>query len=132
MFMYTYTCTRMYVCMHVCVHCVCVFMQSYTCNCLEAYTGSNCEMDIDECASSPCQYNGTCLQYSNISLYGLGHPGFSHFSYAAAAGYRCQCILGIEGQPWSSEREREKNQTNINLSLIYLFCALCPQSYCNK
>ena len=103
---------RVHMYMHVCVHAhmctLCVFMQSYTCNCQAAYTGSNCEMDIDECASSPCQYNGTCLQYSDISLYGLGRPGFSHFSYATAAGYQCQCILGIEGQPWNLERKNQK------------------------
>lgn len=33
------------------------------------FSGKNCEIDINECESSPCQYSGTCIQRSNMALY---------------------------------------------------------------
>lgn len=73
-------------------------LQGYTCQCLEAYTGNRCNVDINECASNPCLYNGSCLENSNRTLYDIGHKGFINFSYATAAGYRCECIPGITGE----------------------------------
>ena len=29
-------------------------INSYTCQCQEGYTGRDCEVEIDECQSSPC------------------------------------------------------------------------------
>lgn len=62
-------------------------------------------MDIDECESNPCRYNGTCLQRSDLSLY-RGGSDFNdslpeafkrEFSYAGAAGYVCICVPGVTG-----------------------------------
>lgn len=39
--------------------------------------GGNCSVNIDECESDPCQYNGTCVDLVNS--------------------YRCECIPGITG-----------------------------------
>ena len=33
---------------------------NYTCECVDGYKGNNCEMDINECDSNPCQNGGTC------------------------------------------------------------------------
>lgn len=33
------------------------------------YLGKNCEIDINECESEPCKYEGVCLERSNASLY---------------------------------------------------------------
>lgn len=32
-------------------------------------SGKNCEEDINECESMPCQFGGTCLERSDQSLY---------------------------------------------------------------
>lgn len=79
------------------------FFALLQCNCNNGYTGKNCEIDIDECESSPCQNNGVCLQRSNISLYSSPNRNslpsiFSgEFSYENASGYECICIPGIVG-----------------------------------
>ncbi|XP_068613126.1 protein eyes shut homolog [Brachionichthys hirsutus] len=49
----------------------------YTCKCAIGFTGVNCETEIDECDSSPCQHNGTC---SDLVGY-----------------YECQCLTGFLG-----------------------------------
>lgn len=50
---------------------------SYECACVDGVTGKNCEMNIDECASNPCQ-SGVCVD--------------------RIAGYTCECEKGFEGQ----------------------------------
>ncbi|XP_036028748.1 sushi, nidogen and EGF-like domain-containing protein 1 isoform X1 [Onychomys torridus] len=50
---------------------------SYTCSCLAGFTGRRCHLDVNECASHPCQNGGTCTH------------GVNSFS--------CQCPAGFEG-----------------------------------
>jgi EGF-like domain len=33
----------------------------YRCECAKGFTGPDCRINIDECASSPCKYGGTCI-----------------------------------------------------------------------
>jgi len=33
---------------------------SFTCDCVDGFTGDTCETDIDECLSFPCLNGGTC------------------------------------------------------------------------
>ncbi|XP_063909759.1 protein crumbs isoform X3 [Zophobas morio] len=49
----------------------------YECLCVEGVTGENCEIDINECESSPC-FQGTCVD--------------------KIGGYQCDCDEGFEGE----------------------------------
>ena len=33
----------------------------YTCACLDGFYGLNCETDVNECNSHPCQNGGSCI-----------------------------------------------------------------------
>ncbi|CAG5895667.1 unnamed protein product [Menidia menidia] len=53
----------------------------YICNCNPGWQGTNCDQNIDECASSPCQNGGTCTD---------GINGFSCTCTAQWTGPLCQ------------------------------------------
>ena len=50
----------------------------YWCSCFAGWTGTHCEVNIDDCASNPCRFNGTCVD-------GIGK-------------HTCKCTQGRTGQ----------------------------------
>ncbi|KIH43878.1 EGF-like domain protein, partial [Ancylostoma duodenale] len=61
-----------------CVHGLCVdTLFARRCICDEGWTGENCEVNIDDCASQPCQNGGTCTD--------------------EVAGFSCSCPAGYRG-----------------------------------
>ena len=47
----------------------------FTCSCVEGYTGTTCETDINECNSNPCEHSGACSDVVN--------------------GFTCNCVPGF-------------------------------------
>nr|XP_020459274.1 delta-like protein 4 [Monopterus albus] len=65
---------------HPCVNgatCMNTGQGSYTCTCLPGFTGVNCELEMQECDSSPCRNGGICTNLEK--------------------GYKCECPQGFEG-----------------------------------
>ena len=50
---------------------------SYRCECMDGYSGSNCNEDVDECTSAPCLNGATCTDEINS--------------------YICDCVVGWDG-----------------------------------
>ena len=74
---------------------------SYTCTCVAGWEGDNCSIDIDECASRPCQNGATCAESGVDPSIPLDV-------------YMCTCAYG-----WGDE--------NCDMALWYgLFCSLSP------
>ncbi|KAF5891235.1 neurogenic locus notch protein 2-like, partial [Clarias magur] len=50
---------------HLCLNGgVCVNKHNtHSCSCQVGWTGSYCEIGIDECLSNPCRNGGTCVDY---------------------------------------------------------------------
>ena len=54
---------------------------NFSCECLPGYTGEDCSVNIDECASNPCGENGNCTDAVN--------------------GFICDCEVGFTGETCS-------------------------------
>ncbi|XP_073928346.1 sushi, nidogen and EGF-like domain-containing protein 1 isoform X10 [Castor canadensis] len=67
---------------------------SYTCSCLAGFTGRRCHLDVNECASHPCQNGGTCTH------------GINSFS--------CQCPTGFRGPTCESAQSPCDNKVCQN------------------
>ncbi|XP_063358645.1 protein eyes shut [Cydia amplana] len=101
-----------------CLHGICIddVNSTYSCYCVDGYTGVQCQTNWDECWSAPCQNGGTCLD--GIASYNCSCPdGFigdnceTNFNECESnpclnngtcidleAGYLCACGPGFAGE----------------------------------
>lgn len=75
-------------------------MNNFTCHCYKGFTGRHCEVDVDECLSSPCLNEGQCYQKSHEHLF---NQSFRDLNYdldipSDSLGYACICPAGFEGK----------------------------------
>ena len=57
-------------------------MDHIQCHCAVGFVGSNCQTDVDECASGPCEAGATCLDVR-------GGPGYTCICPEGIVGLRC-------------------------------------------
>ncbi len=62
------------------------------------YEGENCELDVDECETQPCENDAECFQRSDSRHYRVLPDLDTDFSYESAAGFLCRCLAGFTGQ----------------------------------
>nr|XP_043900380.1 sushi, nidogen and EGF-like domain-containing protein 1 isoform X1 [Solea senegalensis] len=67
---------------------------SFTCSCLAGFTGRRCQIDVNECASHPCQNGGTCQDQINSFI--------------------CQCLPGYTGSLCEADIDECKNRPCLN------------------
>ena len=111
----------------------------FTCYCVPGYTGTYCQLDIDECLSMPCSNNSTCE--NKINSFECHCPaGFTgehceiNINECASSpcmsgsecldlidGYYCKCLPGFTGRTCSIDidecatKQCQHNSTCINL-----------------
>uniref|UniRef100_A0A3B4VL62 Sushi, nidogen and EGF-like domain-containing protein 1 n=1 Tax=Seriola dumerili TaxID=41447 RepID=A0A3B4VL62_SERDU len=86
---------------------------SFTCSCLAGFTGRRCQIDVDECASYPCQNGGTCKDQINSFI--------------------CQCPPGYTGILCETDLDECKDRPCLNDALCVQgagsFTCVCEPGY---
>uniref|UniRef100_A0AAQ5XT91 Sushi, nidogen and EGF-like domain-containing protein 1 n=1 Tax=Amphiprion ocellaris TaxID=80972 RepID=A0AAQ5XT91_AMPOC len=124
---------------------------SFTCSCLAGFTGRRCQIDVDECASSPCQNGGTCEDQINgfICQCPPGYTGihcetdideckdrpcFNNASCVQGAGsFTCVCEPGYTGVLCETDIDECESQPCLNggecIDQVNNFTCTCPATF---
>nr|CAD7398371.1 unnamed protein product [Timema cristinae] len=89
----------------------------YECECVQGFSGNDCEININECLSNPCQHGGTCVDGINSYNCLCGRTGYTGRNceininecennpclnqgvcFDNYGSYTCQCSSGFGGQ----------------------------------
>jgi len=73
----------------------CCAVARYTCQCMAGYEGVNCEREINECNSNPCQHGGRCVDaLDNYTC--ACPPGYAgQWPFSDAACMLCGAVSGV-------------------------------------
>ncbi|XP_053708828.1 sushi, nidogen and EGF-like domain-containing protein 1 isoform X2 [Synchiropus splendidus] len=87
--------------------------RSFTCSCLAGFTGRRCQINVDECASQPCQNGGTCEDQINS--------------------FTCHCPSGFTGALCETDIDECKDRPCLNNGLCVqgtgTFTCTCEPGY---
>ena len=75
---------------------------------LFCFAGSVCGTNIDECFSSPCQNNATCVDGENS--------------------YTCHCLSGYQGSHCEEEIDYCLSEVNLHC-FLWIYIYICMYSY---
>uniref|UniRef100_A0AAV2KYH3 Sushi, nidogen and EGF-like domain-containing protein 1 n=1 Tax=Knipowitschia caucasica TaxID=637954 RepID=A0AAV2KYH3_KNICA len=124
---------------------------SFTCSCLAGFTGRKCQIDVNECASSPCQNGGTCEDQIN-SFVCQCPPGYTGvrcefdideckdkpcFNNALCVqglgNFNCVCEPGYTGLLCENDIDDCESQPCLNgaqcIDHVYNFTCVCPANF---
>ncbi|XP_029938701.1 sushi, nidogen and EGF-like domain-containing protein 1 isoform X2 [Salarias fasciatus] len=124
---------------------------SFTCSCLAGFTGRRCQIDVDECASHPCQNGGTCKDQINSftcqcphGYTGIlcetdvdecrDHPCLNNASCVhSAGGFSCVCEPGYTGVLCETDVNECESQPCLNggecIDQVNNFTCACPDGF---
>ncbi|KAM9085432.1 sushi, nidogen and EGF-like domain-containing protein 1 isoform 7-T9 [Megaptera novaeangliae] len=124
---------------------------SYTCSCLSGFTGRRCHLDVNECASHPCQNGGTCTHGVNSFICqcpaGFGGPtcetaqspcdarecGNGGWCQAEGGSAVCVCAAGYTGAACETDVDECGSDPCLNggscVDLVGNFTCLCSEPF---
>ena len=98
-------------CVNATDNCTVVNPGSHVCLCPGGFTGDNCEIDIDECASTPCSNGAACYESNGSTIPNATRQYWSTIGATNISGlvdwdeYRCVCVPGSSGPSCVEDRD---------------------------
>ncbi|XP_034035125.1 sushi, nidogen and EGF-like domain-containing protein 1 [Thalassophryne amazonica] len=124
---------------------------SFTCSCLAGFTGRTCQIDVNECASYPCQNGGTCKDQINsfICQCPSGYTGIrcetdidecndrpclnNGLCVQSSGSFSCVCDPGFTGVHCETDINECESQPCLNggecIHQVTNFTCICPAPF---